>query len=1043
MKLTGFKQTDYKNDVFIYSFCLICTEFLLFEWKCVNYTNLMIINLSNESVLPIFMRMLCSQKLMSMLIKYFKVLILLFVLQLSSSVYAQNQVRIDSIKVALNRNPTAQNKIKLLNRLSIAYDDINVLQWEYAKDAERIAILNADAAGRAEALANQGFYFFGQLRNPSLAKTYFTNALACCKPERTSLLGARIRLRIGSYINQVDPSGAAKPYLLHAFETFHLVNDRNLEALTAKELALVFSISHQKDSAFLFLSIYGEYVRSLNNEFLKAGLYALTARLYGEFFNEDRKQTDYFNRAAAIYEDLLKKNKRQLPYLVAYAQLHACKSNIHWLKNQLSELKTNSRAVLTLCADAGKQTRNVQDLNQLRWAAYTSLIRCSIKEKDTANAEKYIKEGIHYFEKNKDDYHLGKLLWTIESSWWRYSEYFKAYEFQQKELETWDRVGNMYWKCIAMANTAMVFGRLGNYDRQINCIRQLLAVSKANQVNAFTLYANKDMAKSFYMLGRLDSASIYIKRAEQLNKENENPFITMVLFFIDGLINEKQGNYDEAIALMSRASDIRKQYAYPINTYDQVAPENALARIYLEKKDDANALKMALKSLDLSEKENMKDMLSSDYLTLAGIYKRKQDYAKLSFYLEKHIALKIDIAKEDAEKAIHKKEISTINKKNELERKLLLREKDLEKAQLKIQTIWSWFFTIAFIAICFFAYFLYKSYKIKIQDNILLSEQKAEIYEKNEELKQLNEEISTQRDNLYNLNEESRLQNEEISEQNKMIVRQQKDITSSIVYASRIQQAMIPSFEQLTNNFPDSFVLFLPRDIVSGDFYWVKQVRNQLYILAADCTGHGVPGAFMSMLGISLMNEMISSRHIDAPNIVLTELRKRVKRSLHQDDTMSDSKDGMDASLVLIDLDSLKLQFAGAYNPLYLVRKAGETFDDLNLDVFAFADHQMAVLSADRMPIGVHPNDDNPFTNKTMKLRKGDSIYLFSDGYVSQFGGEKGSKFKTKPFKELILSIQDKSMEDQQNILNSRLNEWRGESWEQVDDILVMGVRIS
>ena len=258
---------------------------------------------------------------------------------------------------------------------------------------------------------------------------------------------------------------------------------------------------------------------------------------------------------------------------------------------------------------------------------------------------------------------------------------------------------------------------------------------------------------------------------------------------------------------------------------------------------------------------------------------------------------------------------------------------------------------------------------------------------------------------------------------------QHRDITASITYASRIQQAILPPDDILRHCLPDSMILFKPRDIVSGDFYWLKQIGDKLYIVAADCTGHGVPGAFMSMLGISLLNELLATNELLAPNVLLDDLRQRIKKSLHQTDENTKTQDGMDIACCLLDLKTKHVQYAGANNPLYLLRGANSGHTSELLEV-----------KADRMPIGIHPKDKIPFSLHELQLERGDAIYIFSDGYVSQFGGESDERFKTYRFKEALLSSCNLSMNDQKLYLDQVFEDWRGIR-RQVDDVLVIGIR--
>ncbi len=262
-----------------------------------------------------------------------------------------------------------------------------------------------------------------------------------------------------------------------------------------------------------------------------------------------------------------------------------------------------------------------------------------------------------------------------------------------------------------------------------------------------------------------------------------------------------------------------------------------------------------------------------------------------------------------------------------------------------------------------------------------------------------------------------------LASQKKKIEHQNKEITDSIKYAKRIQTAILPSDNLATEILPEHFIYFTPRDIVSGDYYWMKKIGSKVIITAADCTGHGVPGAFMSMLGVSFLNEIVNEK-TTTPHEILNKLRRSVKQTLGQTGRSGEAKDGMDIAMCVLDIDNMKLQFAGAYNSLLLYR-----------------DCELIEYKADRMPIGIHIKEKDSFTIHEIDLQKGDTFYIFSDGYPDQFGGDKGRKFKTKSFKELLLNIQKFPMDRQKNILHDKTMEWRGDI-EQVDDIIVIGIRV-
>ena len=264
----------------------------------------------------------------------------------------------------------------------------------------------------------------------------------------------------------------------------------------------------------------------------------------------------------------------------------------------------------------------------------------------------------------------------------------------------------------------------------------------------------------------------------------------------------------------------------------------------------------------------------------------------------------------------------------------------------------------------------------------------------------------------------------EIARQNEEISRQKEEITDSINYGERIQKATLPPKELLDTILPDYFILFKPRDIVSGDFYWVREKNGKILIAVVDCTGHGVPGAFMSFLGYSLLSEIGNNYQVTTASSILNRLRNNLKHAFHQTNTKEEAADGMDMGLCIIDPQNFTLQYAGAYNPLYLIRQG-----------------KLMELIGDKMPIGVHLHEEEPFSNKRIQMEAGDTLYMFTDGFTDQFGGPKEKKYKIVPFQELLLRIQDKSMADQRDILETELTEWMGDQ-EQVDDILVLGLRM-
>jgi serine phosphatase RsbU (regulator of sigma subunit) len=271
-------------------------------------------------------------------------------------------------------------------------------------------------------------------------------------------------------------------------------------------------------------------------------------------------------------------------------------------------------------------------------------------------------------------------------------------------------------------------------------------------------------------------------------------------------------------------------------------------------------------------------------------------------------------------------------------------------------------------------------------------------------------------------NREILAQKEEIEKQNEIIVEQNDDIKQSITYASKIQKAILPPDEIVAKIFPDSFILYLPRDIVSGDFYWMTEIDNRKYCAIADCTGHSVPGGFMSMLGMSFLNEIINHEQVLSASDILNRLKANIIKSLHQTGKLEENKDGMDIVMYIIDTKNQLVQYAGANNPLLLIRNG-----------------ELIIYKPDKMPVGIHIKTE-PFATQTFNIQKGDILYAFSDGYVDQFGGPDNRKFMSKNFHALLLEIHQKPMPEQCKILNQTLINWMGAN-DRIDDIVVMGYK--
>lgn len=373
-----------------------------------------------------------------------------------------------------------------------------------------------------------------------------------------------------------------------------------------------------------------------------------------------------------------------------------------------------------------------------------------------------------------------------------------------------------------------------------------------------------------------------------------------------------------------------------------------------------------------------------------------------------------ELASQESERAMMLKEneIIRIRQQQELQ-SIQLEQSKNEVKQGRVTALF------AFIGIAFVLILLVistRAYLLKQKDNRILAKQKEEITDKNDELNQQNEEISAQRDEIE-------AQRDHVSRQKEQIEKTHSEISASIDYATRLQASILSNPDLLKAHFSDHFILFKPRDRVSGDFYWWTKIENQMIIAAADCTGHGVPGALMSMLGISLLSEIVNKERIIDVGPILNQLRKAVIESLNQAGDNEDQKDGLDISLINIDTGTWKCRYAGANSPLYLFRKK-----------------ELVEFKPDQMPVSIYPLMD-PFTTHEIQLEKGDQLYLFSDGYADQFGGKDRRKFKYKAFKQLLTDHSHHPMALQHQILTETIVNWQGNN-EQIDDMVVIGLKV-
>jgi CheY-like chemotaxis protein len=547
----------------------------------------------------------------------------------------------------------------------------------------------------------------------------------------------------------------------------------------------------------------------------------------------------------------------------------------------------------------------------------------------------------------------------------------------------------------------------------------------AGNTNQVTFYLNK-IAYHYWNNNQLDIAAEKYEELLKISRSNNNNAAIRNVQTNLGLVYSDLSQYDKALSAFNEALKIAQQQ----NNKAAIASAYMnIAVVHQTTGNNQQALSATDNALKLAQELNQMKLVRSCYGMLADIHKKlgnseeTMKYFNLYASFDKHLKnQEMEEMKEQTKQVVNqavadkqkteaelseerqrlKATTDTLKKIEQLSRaqqeiiKLKDEKQKQMEAQLRSEAIIRYLLLGIAIIVIAFAIFIFRQVKKTKKANV--------------ELEAKNIEIGKQRDEIQ---------------------KQSEKIRASIQYAQRIQKAVLPpepTFEKYMN---DYFVLFKPRDIVSGDFYWMTEKNEKLIIAAADCTGHGVPGAFMSMLGIAFLNEIVNkiieNEHVRAlqASEILMNLREYVIRSLHQKGKTHEAKDGMDISLVVIDKNTGELQFAGANNPLILIR-----------------DNEMQIFKGDPMSISYGPNADEEYTNHSFKTRPDDIIYIFSDGYQDQFGGSKGRKFMVKRFKNMLLEIHKHSLDKQKHILDRTIMEWK-KGHAQVDDILVMGIKMN
>jgi len=481
----------------------------------------------------------------------------------------------------------------------------------------------------------------------------------------------------------------------------------------------------------------------------------------------------------------------------------------------------------------------------------------------------------------------------------------------------------------------------------------------------------------------LNGASLYLKKSIEHAKLSGDSVL-----LADGYVNlaqnySKDRDFITSIAMYKSALPIYESF----NDRRSIADLNYyIADDYRFLKDFKSAHALLLKSFITSKAIRYGEGIKRSASGLVTTSSHLQKPDSVEYFLSEYSVIRDSLFSES-----NSKQIADMQTKYETEKKdQELKVKDLEIEKQTVESKQKLFqrnaFIAGFVLMCGMAFFIFRNYR----------EKKKSLFE--------------------------------ISEQKKIIEEKNKNITDSINYAQRIQEAILPPLENANSLFSESFILFIPKDVVSGDFYWYHQKNNKKLIAAVDCTGHGVPGALMSMIGNAFLNEIVNEKGIVKPAEILSELRDKITHSLKQTGEVGQTKDGMDMALLCVNDDNTRVEFSGANNPLWVCSNNGEG-------------SVITEYKGDKQPVGYYIGKSLPFTNHVIDVKKGDTLYVFTDGFADQFGGPKGKKYKYSQLRDKLIAVQTKSMTEQKQFLLDEFAKWKG-SFEQIDDVCVIGIRI-
>jgi len=638
-------------------------------------------------------------------------------------------------------------------------------------------------------------------------------------------------------------------------------------------------------------------------------------------------------------------------------------------------------------------------------------------------AEAYLCMGITYLFEGKYE-KTAKLLKQSEKLFLKvknhkgvinvYNAWGGYYYFQgqpEKSIEAYftcmkyaDTLGNSKMKATYLNNIGGTFYQMRKYEKALDYFEQGLIFYKEAKDEGGIAFTINNIGNVKYSLNQFSEAKENYLIAMEYYEKNNSPYRQSGIYNNLGFIYRAEKNYQIATDYILKSIKIREEIG------DQAGLASCysnLASVYIEQGKFSEGINYSKKGLEIANNihanELKKDILHFMAMGYAGNGNYKIAYETLDLF----VSIKDSLINSENQRNITDMETKYETDKKALEIKNLKNEKEIDKLKIKKEAAEKKIleeesaaqkqkivlFSVGLIIVAFLSILLFRANRNK---------------------KRANTELALKNDLIEK-------QNIEVIHQKELVEEKNKEILDSITYAKRLQDAILPPLKVVKEFLPNSFILYKPKDIVAGDFYFMETLSNKIIIAAADCTGHGVPGAMVSVVCSNALNRAVKEFKLNDAGQILDKVRQLVLETFEKSE--SEVKDGMDISLCVLDLTNLSLHWSGANNPLWLIHN-----------------NELIEFKPDKQPIG-KSYEPHPFTTHQISLVKSDTFYIFTDGYEDQFGGEKGKKFKSAKMKELFLSIQINSMEEQRQQINESFEKWRGEL-EQVDDVCVIGIRI-